>query len=118
VAAVTAGLLIAACTSATAAPPLSHTPTPLAKHPVATAERAHSPTPAYEIITLLPRDAIPAIDDPQFLAAAEADTEYAPDEMVLGVSLNGESRAYSTSYLDRHEIVNDAVGGQKIAVTW
>ncbi len=72
----------------------------------------------YEIVTLLPRDAIPAIDDPQFYPAAEADAEYAPDELVLGVSLDGESRAYSTSLLDRHEIVNDTVGGRKIAVTW
>ncbi len=72
----------------------------------------------YEIVTLLPRDAIPAIDEPQFYSAEQADAEYTPDELVLGVSLNGESRAYSTSLLDRHEIVNDTVGGRKIAVTW
>lgn len=71
-----------------------------------------------DIVTLLPRDAIPAIDDPRFYSAAEADAEYAPDELVLGVSLNGDSRAYSTGLLSRHEIVNDTVGGQKIAVTW
>lgn len=72
----------------------------------------------YEIVTLLPRDAIPAIFNPRFYSAAEADAEYEPTERVLGVSINGESRAYSTSYLDRHEIVNDTVGGRKIAVTW
>lgn len=72
----------------------------------------------YKIVTLLPRDAIPAIDDPQFYTAEEADAEYAPDELVLGVSINGEHRAYSTSHLDGHEIVNDTVGGRKIAVTW
>jgi len=72
----------------------------------------------YEIITLLPKDAIPAIDSPQFYTAEEAETEYMPNEKVLGVSINGESRAYSTSLLDRHEIVNDEVGGTKIAVTW
>ena len=71
-----------------------------------------------EIITLLPRDAIPAIDNPRFYSVAEADEEYAPDELVLGVSLNGESRAYSTALLNSHEIVNDTVGGRKIAVTW
>jgi len=114
---VTLGLLIAAaCSSATALPPASVAAPPVAQTP--TPPPTPRPTPTYEIITLLPRDAIPAIDDPQFLTAAEADSEYAPDELVLGVSLNGESRAYSTSYLDRHEIVNDSVGGQKIAVTW
>jgi hypothetical protein len=72
----------------------------------------------YRIITVLPRDAIQAIDKPEFYPVAEADLEYAPEELVLGVSLGGESRAYSTVLLDRHEIVNDTVGGRKIAVTW
>lgn len=71
-----------------------------------------------DIVTLLPRDAIPAIDRPRFYSTAEADAEYAPDELVLGVSLGGESRAYSTALLSSHEIVNDTVGGRKIAVTW
>ena len=71
-----------------------------------------------EIVTLLPRDGIPAIDNPRFYSAAEANAEYAPDELVLGVSLGGESRAYSTALLSSHEIVNDTVGGRKIAVTW
>ena len=70
------------------------------------------------IVTLLPRDGIPAIDDPQFLSAAEADNEYAPDELVIGVSINGDSRAYSTGKLSGHEIVNDTVGGRPISVTW
>lgn len=79
------------------------------------------PTPAertYEIVELLPPDAIPAIDNPEFYSAEEADLEYDPNEMVLGVSINGDTRAYSTSLLDRHEIVNDVVGGRKLAVTW
>jgi hypothetical protein len=79
------------------------------------------PASAYaelEIITLLPPDAIQAIDNPQFLAAEEADQFYDPQEMVLGVSFNGDSRAYSAPFLSNHEIVNDTVGGVKIAVTW
>jgi len=76
------------------------------------------PTEEYQIITLLPRDAIPAIDDPVFLTAEEADAEYTPDELVLGVNIDGDARAYSTGLLSRHEIVNDTVGGRKIAVTW
>lgn len=76
------------------------------------------PTQEYEIITLLPRDAIPSIDDPVFLTVEEADVEYAPDELVLGVNIDGDARAYSTVLLSRHEIVNDTVGGRKIAVTW
>ena len=72
----------------------------------------------YEIVTLLPRDAIPAIDNPQFLTAAEADEFYDPNELVIGVEFNGDARAYSIPLLSSHEIVNDTVGGEKIAVTW
>lgn len=70
------------------------------------------------IVTLLPKDAIPSIDNPRFYSAAEADAEYAPEELVLGVSFDGESRAYSTALLSGHEIVNDTVAGRPIAVTW
>jgi hypothetical protein len=42
----------------------------------------------------------------------------APDEMVIGVEINGDRRAYSVPLLSSHEIVNDVVGGKKVAVTW
>lgn len=71
-----------------------------------------------QIVTLLPRDAIPAIDNPRFLDAADADAFYDPDELVIGVTFNGDARAYSVPFLSNHEIVNDTVGGVKIAVTW
>lgn len=72
----------------------------------------------YRIITLLPKDAIPSIDNPKFYSASEADEEYDPDEMVLGVVFDGEARAYSVNMLSSHEIVNDNVAGRAIAVTW
>lgn len=72
----------------------------------------------YEIITLLPPDGIPAVYNPRFLTAQEADQFYDPDELVMGVSFNGDSRAYSIPYLSGREIVDDTVGGRKIAVTW
>ena len=71
-----------------------------------------------EIVTLLGFDAIPAILDPQFVSVDEADEWMDSDELVLGLSINGESRAYSVPMLSSHEIVNDTVGGRKIAVTW
>jgi len=71
-----------------------------------------------EIITLLARNAIPAIDDSQFQSAAQADGEYGPSELVLGVEIEGEARAYSTDLLSRHEIVNDTVRGHPISMTW
>ena len=71
-----------------------------------------------EIVTLLGFDAIPAILDPEFVSVDEADEWMDSDELVLGLSINGESRAYSVPMLSSHEIVNDTVGGRKIAVTW
>lgn len=72
----------------------------------------------FELITLLPQDGIPAIDDPEFLTVEEADKIYAPDELVMGVNFNGDARAYSIPFLSGHEIVNDTVGDTKISVTW
>ncbi len=72
----------------------------------------------YEIITVLPRDAISAIDEPVFVSIEQADETYAADELILGVEFNGDARAYSIPLLSSHEIVNDVVGGRKIAVTW
>ena len=68
------------------------------------------------IRTLLPFDAIPAITDPQFVSAGAAKLD--ADAPVIGVTFNGESRAYSLYLLNGHEIVNDVVGGMNIATTW
>ena len=71
-----------------------------------------------EIVTLLGFDAIPAILNPELVTASEAEASMDRDEQVLGLSINGEHRAYSIRMLSRHEIVNDVVGGVPVAVTW
>lgn len=71
-----------------------------------------------KIITVLGRDAIPAILNPVFDPRAEAMAQMDPSERVIGVSINGDHRAYPLNLLSRHEIVNDTVGGKPIAVTW
>ena len=73
---------------------------------------------ADKIITVLPKDRIPSIDFPFFIAADEAGNIMADEELVIGVSIDGDHRAYSVPHLSRHEIVNDVVGGRPIAVTW
>jgi hypothetical protein len=118
-------LLLAACTGAGGAQSLP-TPEPTkapSSDSAAVVDTGPTRIPAdkyadLEIVTLLPRDAIPAIDDPQFLLSEEADEFYDPDELVLGVIFDGDARAYSVPFLSNHEIVNDTVGGVKIAVTW
>ena len=71
-----------------------------------------------KIITILGRDGIPAILEPVFATPAEALAQMDQAERVIGVSINGDHRAYSLNMLSRHEIVNDTVGGKPIAVTW
>jgi len=92
--------------------------------PVADEEKAERhATIEYEVegqpvIRLLPPDAIPAIDGPEMITAAEADAMMSDDEPVLGVFDGVSARAYSTWVLDGHEIVNDTLGGRPIAATW
>ena len=71
-----------------------------------------------ELVTLLGFDAIPAILEPSFVTPDGATDWMDEDEQVLGLSINGEHRAYPIKMLSRHEIVNDVVGGVPVAVTW
>ena len=71
-----------------------------------------------KLVTLLGFDAIPAILEPSFVTPSEAEDWMDADEQVLGLSVNGEHRAYPMRMLSRHEIVNDVVGGVSVAVTW
>lgn len=63
-----------------------------------------------------PRDGIPALTDPRFVAAAEA--RLSPQDRVVGVTLGGTAKAYPIRILNWHEIVNDALAGRRIAVTY
>ncbi len=63
-----------------------------------------------------PPDGIPAIDDPVFIEASEAELD--PGEMVIGFHHEGEARAYPHLVLVHHEIVNDRVGGLNVAITY
>ncbi|MCH8946100.1 MAG: DUF3179 domain-containing protein [Acidobacteria bacterium] len=71
------------------------------------------------LMHILEPDAIPAIDDPQFVSAKEAKAFMHPDEPVLGLFDGKVAKAYSLWHLDRHEIVNDSLPGLgPVAVTW
>jgi Protein of unknown function (DUF3179) len=57
-----------------------------------------------EIVTVLPKDAIPAILKPRFGDAKSAVWLSARD-LVVGVEISGDSRAYPVAILSQHEIV-------------
>ena len=73
--------------------------------------------PAVEILSGgLPRDAIPALHDPATRSAADA--ELRDDEIVLGIVVAGQPRAYPIAILNWHELVNDTLGGEPILVSF
>jgi hypothetical protein len=64
-----------------------------------------------------PKDGIPAILDPRFIPAAEA--HFLEDnDLVIGVVQEGVAKAYPLRILTWHEVVNDRLGEQPIAVTY
>ncbi|HZA25533.1 MAG TPA: DUF3179 domain-containing protein, partial [Dehalococcoidia bacterium] len=65
-----------------------------------------------------PKDGIPSIDNPKFISVIEADQWLADPEPVQMVDINGDARAYPLQILMWHEIVNDIVADQPVAVTY
>lgn len=53
-------------------------------------------------------------------SADDRETRASDDEFVLGVEINGQSRAYPLDSLNspRRHVLNDSLGNQPIAVTW
>lgn len=64
-----------------------------------------------------PKDGIPSIDDPKFMAAKDI-TNLGPLEPVIRLAIDGDVRAYPLQVMTWHEIVNDEVGGTPVAVTY
>ena len=91
---------------------------PLDEPPDGTEQTAPSRTQELTIYTVLSRDAIRSIDSPRFVGPNAAAEWMRAEEMVLGLSINGDSRAYAINMLSSHEIVDDVVGGVPVAVTW
>ncbi len=63
-----------------------------------------------------PRDGIPALDEPKVVPASES--AWKDEEIVLGLVVGGEARAYPVAILDWHELVNDTLGGRPILVSY
>jgi hypothetical protein len=63
-----------------------------------------------------PRDGIPAIDEPLFVEPSRAGLS--DTDRVLGLSFGAVARAYPVRILNWHEIVNDRIADQPVAVTY
>ncbi len=71
----------------------------------------------YQPKTVLEKPLRP-ITDPPTTSAQSAEID--DNELVIGVEVNGEARAYSINQLTgpSREIINDELGGTAIAATW
>jgi hypothetical protein len=63
------------------------------------------------------KDDIPAIDEPRFLSAGQADF-LADDDLVIGVVGTTTAKAYPLRILTWHEVVNDHLDDTAVAVTF
>ncbi|MDE1767534.1 MAG: DUF3179 domain-containing protein, partial [Thaumarchaeota archaeon] len=64
-----------------------------------------------------PKDGIPSIDNPKFIPVSEVKF-LKDDDLVIGVQLDGQTKAYPLLILVWHEIVNDKFGTTPVAVTY
>ncbi len=61
-------------------------------------------------------DAILPVYHPRFLGSDESGLP--DDELIIGLKINGDARAYPAGLLYHREMVNDTVGGVPVLVTW
>ena len=60
---------------------------------------------------------IPSLDNPHMLKAAEADY-LADDDLVFGVRIKDDARAYPLRIMGWHEMFNDTIGGVPVALAY
>lgn len=65
------------------------------------------------------KDGIPALVNPELVGAQDkAATYLEDDELVFGIAINGDVRAYPLRILDWHEMFNDVIGGVPVALAY
>lgn len=64
------------------------------------------------------KDCIPSIDEPKFESVPAADTWLEDSDIVFTLDYKSEARAYPQRILNWHEIVNDVVAGDPLAITF
>ena len=63
------------------------------------------------------KDGIPALTNPDLLPTDEAGY-LSDDELVFGVKINGDARAYPLRIMDWHEMFNDVIGGVPVSLAY
>jgi ABC-type transport system substrate-binding protein len=65
---------------------------------------------------LIIRDGITPVYEPKFVPAIEASWD--SDDLVIGLEIDGNSKAYPVGFLNRREMVIDRLSGVPVLVTW
>ncbi|MGD1881021.1 MAG: DUF3179 domain-containing protein [Paracoccaceae bacterium] len=63
------------------------------------------------------KDGIPSLDNPQLIQASDADYLEGND-LVFGVEINGDVRAYPLRIMGWHEMFNEVIGGVPVALAY
>jgi hypothetical protein len=63
------------------------------------------------------KDGIPSLDNPALIAAADA-VYMRDDDLVFGVSINGDTRAYPLRIMGWHEMFNEVIGDVPVALAY
>ncbi|MEM9045206.1 MAG: DUF3179 domain-containing protein [Pseudomonadota bacterium] len=65
------------------------------------------------------KDGIPSLDNPIVVDADAEQADYLIDsDLVFGVSINGDTRAYPLRIMGWHEMFNDVIGGVPVAMAY
>jgi len=63
-------------------------------------------------------DGIPAFTNPSFVGTDGVGSFLSDSDMVVGLEINGEARAYPHNILWWHEIINDQIGDKTVSITF
>ena len=91
---------------------------PVAEEEEPTADDIEDPTPEFNpIVVVRP---FPAIENAPIIAGVDVVDQVVAKELVLGVVVNGEARAYPINMLTgpSREVINDTLGGRDIVASW
>ena len=65
------------------------------------------------------KDGIPSLDNPILVEAEAEEADYLLDtDLVFGVAINGDKRAYPLRIMGWHEMFNDVIGGVPVAMAY
>lgn len=67
--------------------------------------------------TDMPCNCIPAADNPE-ISSADGATWLKDDDIVFGIVVNGEARAYPRRIMEVREMVNDSLGGRDLGIPY